>query len=200
MNSLEPNASLSLEENKIFNPPGGLAIWFFITIELLTYAAAIVVFIVNRNANLQQFTQDQAALNTTLGTINTLLLITSGLLVAQAVSHYKADDLKRSANKLFVGAAFGFGFICVKLFEYNEKINAGHDIGSSEFFNYYWGFTVFHFVHVVLGTLILLAMAMQLRKGKRFIEADAGIEAGAAFWHMCDLIWIVIFPMFYLLK
>lgn len=184
----------------IFTPPGGLAIWFFITIELLTYAAAIVVFLFIRRSAIDEFNAQQATLNPLLGTTNTLLLITSGFFVAQAVADYKRDQLERSANKLFAGALFGAGFVIIKVIEYAQKIAEGHEVGSSVFFGFYWGLTAFHFIHVLVGLFLLIAMGWQLKRGKRFVDADAGIEAGAAFWHMCDLIWIVIFPLFYILK
>lgn len=168
-------------------------------IELFTYAVAMIVFLIHRTNDLESFTHAQTALNVQIGTLNTLILISSGFFVAEAVEDYKGDKLSASAKKLFVGGLLGIAFLGIKLYEYNSKIISGHAMGDGGFLDYYWGLTAFHFVHVVIGTLLLFAMAVHLKRGKKFADADAGIETGATFWHLCDLIWIMIFPMLYLL-
>lgn len=180
-------------------PPGGLVVWLFITVELMTFGGAMLVFLAHRSSAIESFKASQAKLNPTFGFANTVLLLTSGYFVAQAVQLHKKGRLDKVFRHLFLGGLLGSGFLVLKLFEYGTKWAAGDRIGANDFFSYYWGFTGFHFLHVVIGVFFLFALAIGLKKGKTFADEDAGVEAGAAFWHMCDLIWILLFPLLYLL-
>ena len=93
---------------------------------------------------------------------------------------------------------FGIFFLLVKYFEYNSKIESGLTLNSNSFFTYYWLLTLFHVVHVVVGLVILGFFYFGIRKQEQSVQIE-DVEAGAAFWHMCDLIWLLLFPVIYLL-
>lgn len=181
-------------------PPGGLAVWLFIAVEIITFGVVMLVYLAHRATDPSTFLAAQSELNPNLGFINTLILVTSGFLIAQGVVAYKARQLKKTSNYFFAGALLGLGFVFIKLFEYGQKITLGRGIGDGGFFSYYWGLTGFHFLHVLIGIFFLFGIALRTREGGDFAEQDAGVEAGAAYWHMCDLIWIFLFPLFYVLK
>ena len=90
----------------------------------------------------------------------------------------------------------GFLFLALKSIEYYFKIEAGITIGYNTFFTYYWLLTLFHLVHVIVGLVILFVVSRSLIKNKTNLE---DFEASAAFWHMCDLIWLLLFPVIYLI-
>ncbi|GAB4902638.1 hypothetical protein MAHJHV29_49270 [Mycobacterium avium subsp. hominissuis] len=92
----------------------------------------------------------------------------------------------------------GAGFIAVKYFEYSETIRAGFTLNSNDFFMYYYTCTGIHLIHVVIGMGVLATLTAYSRSG-RFTTAKIGhIESGASFWHLVDLLWIVLFALLYL--
>lgn len=129
---------------------------------------------------------------------NTLVLLTSGYLVVLANGAYDRGE-RRGATKLLVGAiALGAVFVAVKGLEYRDKLAHGFTTGVNTFFDFYWVLTAFHLFHVILGILVLAYMAPKIGKGEAFAAADFNIKTGSALWHMCDLIWVLLFPILYL--
>ena len=92
----------------------------------------------------------------------------------------------------------GIAFLILKLSEYYPKINAGLDMNYSSFFMNYWLLTGFHWIHVLAGVVILYIIRRSILKKKNEASLE-DLEAGTAFWHMCDLIWLLLFPILYLL-
>ncbi|MCM2282395.1 MAG: cytochrome c oxidase subunit 3 [Bdellovibrionaceae bacterium] len=188
--------SLSL----LLRPPGGLLIWLVIAVELLTYGGAIGAFLYERAANIEMFREFQAGLNLRVAAINTIVLLVSGFLIAQAVASHHLGQRRNALFYLLGSAALGMVFLGLKGSEYLERYEAGLGIGENIFLGYYWGLTGFHFLHVVVGVVILLGMALHLARGGEWTDEDAGLETGAAFWHLCDLIWVVLFPLLFILN
>jgi len=99
----------------------------------------------------------------------------------------------------FHGAPRGAAFVVIKALEYRDKIAHGLTTGVNQFYDFYWLLTAFHLFHVLLGILVLAYVAAKVHKGKPFAEADFNLKTGSAFWHMCDLIWVLLFAILYLL-
>ncbi len=93
----------------------------------------------------------------------------------------------------------GLLFLCIKGYEYFEKTAHGLTIDYDSFFTFYWLLTGFHFIHVLVALIILLFLARGIRKGRYSKDDYLDVESGAAFWHMCDLIWLLLFPVLYLM-
>jgi hypothetical protein len=91
--------------------------------------------------------------------------------------------------------ACGGGFLVVKGFEYAAKFGAGINLSTNTFYMFYLSLTFFHFMHVILGMVILVALWWKTRQGAYGPGNMNGIESGAAYWHMVDLVWIVLFPL-----
>lgn len=109
--------------------------------------------------------------------------------------------LNRQAALLFVLAACcGLGFSLVKVFEYSEKIAAGLVPVTNDFYMFYYILTGLHFVHVVIGMIVVLFMALRARRGVTRRADLSFLEGGASYWHMVDLLWVVLFPLIYLMK
>lgn len=180
--------------------PGDLAIWVFIFAELLVFGVFFVTYAFARANNVELFNAEQLALDRTSGAINTVLLLTSSFLVVRAVQFAHAGESRRAAPWLAGAFACGGGFVVVKLFEYAEKIAAGVSLSSSTFHMFYLSLTFFHFMHVILGMVILVAMWNGARSGRYGPDTMNGIETGAAYWHMVDLVWLILFPLIYVMR
>jgi nitric oxide reductase NorE protein len=102
----------------------------------------------------------------------------------------------------FFSLAFlcGLGFVVVKFFEYREKIIAGFTITTNDFYMYYFMLTGIHLVHVVIGMGVLAFLIMTSRNPNLEDSHVNVLESGASFWHMVDILWIVLFALFYLLR
>jgi nitric oxide reductase NorE protein len=181
--------------------PGDLAIWFFIFMELLVFGIAFISYAVVRVQNLDMFNQYQLTLNTELGAANTLVLITSSYFVIRAIHTIKAnDDYTSCAQWLYAAVACGGLFLILKMFEYYDKFSAGISLDTNTFYMFYISLTMFHFLHVILGMIILLAVALKAQRGGYSASNHTGVETGASYWHMVDLVWIILFPLVYVLR
>ena len=170
--------------------------WILIFLELITFGVALIVLVINSKENPDLFHQSRLALNSTFGAINTIFLLTSGAFMAVTVHEFKQNNFKKASFYLKLTMLGGLLFLVLKSIEYYLKIESGHTLGSNSFFTFYWLLTGFHVIHVIVGLVILLFTQNGLKKGKALLE---DIEASAAFWHMCDLIWLLLFPVLYLI-
>ncbi|RLD74677.1 MAG: nitric oxide reductase [Bacteroidetes bacterium] len=193
------NEALTKSKSFLY-PPGGILIWIIVVVELITFGVALIVFRVNYHQDYDAFLSSQNILSKNIGLFNTIVLITSGYFMATVIIKIKQSKIAVAARWLAFTMGTGLLILVVKGWEYSIKIDSGNGFGSSDFFNYYWMLTVFHFMHVLVGIVILTSLWFKLRKG----EYDSGnfldIETGGIFWHMCDLIWILLFPVLYLLN
>ncbi|SNZ01457.1 cytochrome c oxidase subunit 3 [Flagellimonas pacifica] len=186
----------AVDHKNIFFPPGGILLWIIIFLELMTFGVALVIMVYESKAEPVQFHDSRLLLNVTYGMINTIFLLTSGFFMALSVKEMNFYGKQRLKKYLPATILFGSLFLLLKSVEYYEKIEAGLGMGHSTFFNYYWMLTLFHVIHVIVGLIILISVYVGIKKESTTIE---DIEASAAFWHMCDLIWLLLFPMLYLL-
>lgn len=165
--------------------PGDLMIWVLIVSELLVFGAGLLAFLGMRAMDPVGFAADQAQLDRVAGAVNTIVLVSSGYCAARAVQS------RRNMRVWLSGAmALGGVFLIVKWIEYAQKARHGIGIETSDFFTFYYLLTGFHALHVVAGLIIF---ALLLRWG-----TPRNLEAGAAFWHMVDLVWVLLFPIIYL--
>jgi len=189
----------TINNKSIYYPPGGILLWIIILLELVTFAAGIIAFSYQSSLNPGIFSDSKEALNVHIGFANTLILLTSGFFIAQSVHHLRKGNEAKSQKMMWGGMLLGLGFLVLKSYEFVDKIEHGFDLSHNAFFMYYWLLTGFHFMHVLVGLIILLVLAINLRKGVYSKDNYLDIETGASFWHMCDLIWLILFPILYLL-
>jgi nitric oxide reductase NorE protein len=180
------------------NPPGGLVIWILILLELLTFGMALFVMVYMHRSEVALFTNMAQMLDLRLGTLNTVVLLSSGYAMAISVLALENGARKRS-DYFFVGSmALGMIFLLVKFVEYRSKYAQGLTLGENTFMDFYWLLTGFHAIHILVGILMLVSIRLG-RRGQTDAEALSYWESGAAFWHLCDLIWLMIFPALYIL-
>ena len=180
--------------------PGDLAIWFFIFMELLVFGIFFIVYAVMRLQNIEMFNYYQLTLNRELGAANTLLLITSSYFVIRAVQAIRLNNIKQCIYWLYAALAGGTGFLILKSIEYADKFSEGINLSTNTFYMFYLSLTLFHFLHVILGMIILFAVAIKAKRGAYNAQNHTGIETGASYWHMVDLVWIILFPLVYIIR
>lgn len=181
-------------------PPGDLVIWIFICAELLVFGVLFLAYAFSRSNNLELFNESQKLVNQEAGALNTLILITSSFFVVRAVAAIREGKVEQCGHWLLATIAMGSGFIVVKLYEFGEKFEAGINLSTNTFFTYYLSMTAFHFMHVVLGLVILGAIWFKNRRGGYSQQEHTGVETGASYWHMVDLVWIILFPLVYVIR
>jgi len=174
--------------------------WFVIGIEMLTFGLLFIVFAVARGREPELFRAGQAGLNLHAGALNTALLLTGSWCVARGVHALRLGRALASARWTFGGAACGAGFLASKLVEYHFKLAEGKDLSSDTFHMFYWLLTGFHFLHVAAAVLALTVVVWLTRRRLWGAGHTHAPETVAAFWHMVDLLWIVLFPLVYVLR
>lgn len=179
--------------------PGDLMIWLVILLELATFAIFFVVFAFVRALNVEAFNAAQALLDVDAGARNTLLLLTASWCVVRAVHALREGASQRARGWLLGALLTGTGFLLQKGWEYADKAREGHMLGGdSLFFDLYYILTGFHALHVVVGLLALAIMAW--RVGRPAASTQHSLETAAAFWHLVDLLWLVLFPLVYVMR
>lgn len=178
--------------------PGEASMWFFIIGDLIIFGVYFVSYTYFRGQDPALFLQGQQQLSPGIGFINTLILLTSSLFVALGAQAAHRQDRASAAKLLSIGFVFGAIFPLLKMVEWIPKLSAGITPGQDLFFMYYYLMTGLHLSHVLLGLVILGFVIHHLRHSNK---ADTEfVDSGAVYWHMVDLLWIVVFAMFYLMR
>lgn len=178
--------------------PGQPAMWFFVIGDFWIFACYFACYAFDRGQNFEAFLLGQQTLSQGIGVFNTVLLLASSLFVAFSVQAARQNATAQAARFLLLGAGCGGVFLLVKAIEWYIKIRAGLPAGSEDYFIYYFMFTGLHFFHVSLG-LVILALVFRELKMTRQPKIEF-VESGAIYWHLVDLLWIIIFALLYLLR
>lgn len=179
--------------------PAEPGIWILLFGDMTVFSVLFAIYLHQQSLAPAVFTHAQLQLDRTTGVINTIVLLTSSLLVVLATSAAQRGDARRSRRLLFAGAAIGSLFIALKAHEYHSLISSGFTPSSNAFFMYYFVLTGLHLAHVALGLVLLTALAATTRSRPSPTRL-VFVEGGACFWHMVDLLWIVIFPLVFLVR
>lgn len=188
----------TIDHRDIFYPPGGILLWIIIILELITFGLGIGGLVYYGKLEPELFHQSRLQLNTSIGTLNTLVLLVSGYFMANTVVKHKSGDIIATRKYLMRTMLGGVLFVGLKSYEYVEKLTGNLEMGDNMFFTFYWLMTGFHLAHVLVGLVILLFTWWHLKTSPASIQGS-DLESGAAFWHMCDLIWLLLFPSLYLI-
>jgi nitric oxide reductase NorE protein len=175
--------------------PGKLGLWIFIFSDLLLFGLYFGLYAVDFGNEPALFQQSQAALNRTIGLINTLVLLLGSWAVMMG-TRVVTEPVR--AGGYLAGAAFsGLVFLAFKIFEYTHLLGLGHSIGENRFFTWYFFLTAYHALHVMAGVMLLWTVSRRLRRDEQ--PGPAWTEGVGCYWHLVDLLWIGIFSLLYLL-
>ena len=180
--------------------PGADGIWALIGADSVVFAVLFLTFMQERRHGPTLFETGRQTLNLNLGGIDTLILLTSSWCVAMAIQALKRDRRGEVSRYLLAGALTGVLFMVSKSVEYFQKISQGITPATNGFYMWYFVLTGIHLVHVVLGTGLLAYVWSRSRHGAYGSANPAVPESVASFWHLVDLLWIVLFPLLYLMK
>jgi nitric oxide reductase NorE protein len=178
--------------------PGHPSMWFFIIGDLLIFGVYFVSYMYYRAQHHELFQQGQQHQNQVVGTINTIVLLTSSLFVALGTEAARAGRSNEAFRLMRAAVAIGALFPIVKMVEWMPKISAGMTPGESLFFLFYYVMTGLHLCHVLLGLVILALITRDIRISNR--PNIKFIETGAVYWHMVDLLWLFLLVAFYLMR
>ena len=211
------SADLVLEQHSDYTG-AKIGMWLFLFTEILLFGGLFLLYAVYRAKFPEDFHFSAGTLDTLMGTINTVILLTSSLTMVLAVTCLERKN--RQQASLFLGATIGFGFIFMinKYFEWAAKFNQGlypnseilesHTAGEKIFYSLYYLMTGLHGLHIIIGVVILLVVLFMVRKKTYSQEKDEEVnlehlaikmENSGLYWHMVDVVWIFLFPLFYLI-
>jgi cytochrome c oxidase subunit 3 len=186
-----------------------LGMWLFLFTELLLFGGLFLLYAVYLQRYPREFTAGGHELNWVLGTANTAILLTSSLFVAMAVTAVQRNEARRVGSLLAGTVLCAGAFLGIKYLEWSAKISHGIYPGSpkltagtpgeSVFFSLYFLTTGIHGLHVLIGGSLLSWIGVKVRRGSVHGNDYILLENGALYWHLVDLIWIFIFPLYYLM-
>jgi nitric oxide reductase NorE protein len=194
----QPGTEGSATAQRGIHQQGDTSMWVFVIGDLVIFGAYFIIFMVQRSGDRDAFLAAQQHLNLNAGLINTLVLLTSSWFVALAVNAARVGDHRRATNLTLVGGFCGVAFIAIKAYEWTTEARADNTITSNDFFMYYYMLTGVHLFHVALGLVILGVVVANLRNAER--RRVSMVETGAIYWHMVDLLWVVIFALIYVMR
>jgi len=183
--------------------------WLFLFTEVLLFGGLFVLYAVYLDRYPREFGAAARELNLVLGTANTVILLTGSLLVAVSVSAIRRGNSRLAQGMLWGGVLSGGLFLFNKYLEWSTEI--GHGIypnspvllqkehGEIIFFGLYYITLGLHGLHVLVGSVVLAVMAVWVRTGKIHRDDFVRLENSGLYWHLVDLVWIFIFPLYYLL-
>jgi nitric oxide reductase NorE protein len=180
--------------------PGVDGIWVFIGADAVIFAILFGNFMSERLHSPAVFEASRHTLNMNLGGLDTLILLTSSWSVALAIQALKRDLLDHVPRFLLGGVLTGLMFVVSKSFEYFQKFAHGITPGTDPFYMWYFTLTGIHLTHVVVGTSLLTYLWIRSRRGAYDSSHRVMPECVASFWHLVDLLWIVLFPLLYLMR
>ncbi|MES2492565.1 MAG: cytochrome c oxidase subunit 3 [Pseudomonadota bacterium] len=180
--------------------PGDSGVWVFIFADMCGFAVFFLLFMAGRMENLALYESGRELLDLRLGLANTLILLTSGAFMARAVRQARSADWVGARSSLWLTLIVGMLFAVSKGIEWGTKVSSGIGLLTNEFWTYYYVFTGIHFLHFVIGVGVLLVLIGRCDKPIPQADKLRWIESGGAYWHMVDLLWIILFAMLYLLR
>lgn len=181
--------------------PGEVGTWIFIFGDMTVFALLFGVYLQSRSQNTALFDAAQRELDVSLGALNTLLLLCSSLAVVTAIRMMRDGNREIARPAIATAFACGLGFIAVKVVEWGHHLGAGDTPATNDFWMYYFIITGLHLFHLLVGMGLLIFLFTQ---GPRPVTLGSSrfafVEGAGCFWHMVDLLWVVIFPLIYLVK
>jgi len=178
--------------------PGDPSIWVFVIGEMVTFSCYFAAYMFDRGQHHGLFLESQRHLSQSVAAFNTLLLLASSFFVALSVQATRAGDYAVASRFLSWGGTCGAGFVLSKAFEWSSKLARGLTLGTNAFFMHYYMLTGVHLFHLLLGLVFLGILWRELNAGDP--PRARLVEVGATYWHMVDFLWIMIFPLLYLMR
>ncbi len=187
-----------------------IGMWLFIFTELMLFGGLFLIYTIYRYLNPEAFHLAAHELNRTIGAINTILLLVSSMTIAMSTTTLQLKKKGATIGLLAVTIIIGIVFLINKYFEWGVKFEHGiwpgsehllNDFSQGEilFFGLYFVMTGLHALHIIIGLIFILFAVVRIQKGTVNENRAALLENAGLYWHLVDLIWIFLFPLFYLI-
>jgi len=186
-----------------------LGMWLFLFTEFLLFGGLFIVYMVYRMLNPQAFLSASMQLNVAMGTINTVVLLISSMTIAMSITAIQQGKSKKSIQLLVITILASLIFMVIKFFEWSAKIHhglfPGMEVfnllpkGEGLFFYLYFFMTGLHALHIIIGATFIGVVIYRTKKGSLNPENYSLTENAGLYWHLVDMIWIYLFPLFYLI-
>jgi cytochrome c oxidase subunit III len=186
-----------------------IGMWLFLFTELILFGGMFLVYAVYRFMHPGEFQLAAQELDTFVGTVNTIILLTSSLTVAMAIAAIRQDRKGLAMMLVAITIVLALAFLVNKYFEWGHKFALGLYPRSPEllsrpqgeilYFGLYYTMTGLHALHVIIGMVVLAVSFVGISRGSINSHAYVRLEVGGLYWHLVDIIWIFLFPLFYLL-
>ena len=177
--------------------PGDVHMWVMVLGDLIVFSSYFLIYLIYRSMDPESFLRAQQHLDINIGSINTVVLLTSSLFVARSVLSARAGAHRQAIGFVYAAGGCGMLFMVLKGYEWAAKISAGHT-NSDMFFSFYYVITGVHLVHVLIGLIVLGVVVRELQNPGR--RRTWMVETGATYWHMVDLLWVIIFGLLYVMR
>jgi len=187
-----------MEQNATGIPSGKLGMWVFLASEVMLFGAFISSYIVLRMGSPNFGVPPEEIMGRPLATLNTFILITSSVTMVLALAAIQRDNKNRFVGYLSMTLLLGLGFLIIKSFEYQHKIHEGLTISSSLFGSFYYTMTGLHALHIIGGMIFIFYILVRGLRGGFSSQHHERVEYAGLYWHFVDLVWVIIFPLFYL--
>ncbi|ALV44036.1 cytochrome C oxidase subunit III [Pseudarthrobacter sulfonivorans] len=179
--------------------PGESGVWVFFFGDMVIFLIFFVAYLVHRAGAPELFAQSSQELGLAMGVANTLVLLSSSLLVVLGLGAVRREGRSVAVGAFRGAMACGVLFVVLKAFEYTHIASGTTGLDLNAFFSWYFVLTGVHLVHVLIGLGVLGLMVSRARQsGDGAEKRMMVIESGACFWHLVDLLWMLIFPLLYL--
>jgi nitric oxide reductase NorE protein len=181
--------------------PGQPDMWAFVLFESLVFTAYFGFYLFYRARSPELFLHAQAHLDLRIGVFNTLVLLLSSWSVARCVQSSRAGAYRAALRDVAITGAFAAVFLFFKVFEWARLVREGNGVDSNDFFTYYFFLTGIHFVHLLIGFVVLGVIVYRLRGARRGSrESQELVETCATYWHTVDFLWVLIFALLYVVR
>jgi len=182
--------------------------WLFLFTELLLFGGLFVIYAVYRGMYEPEFHEAAHELNKLMGVTNTFVLLTSSLTMVMAVGALQRNRPARALQWLVATFGLAAVFLVIKFFEWSAKYH--HHIfpgnehlkelpnGEDMFYNLYFMMTGLHGIHVIIGMIVMTVVFFKIRSGAVNAGRDGMLEYTGLYWHLVDLVWVFLLPLFYL--
>ena len=200
---------MSTETGHIDHQGKKMGMWFFLFTEILFFGGMFLLYAIFRSKYAQAFHTAAAEENLLLGTINTVILLTSSFTIALAIAAVQRGENILSSRLQAATILMGLAFLVIKFFEWRTKIILGIypdspvllKLGKGEilFFGLYYVMTGLHGLHVLIGCIVIAFMFFFTRRETINRENYARLENTGLYWHFVDIVWIYLYPLFYLI-
>ena len=176
-----------------------LGIWSFLASEVMLFGGLLSAYVILNTGSAHMVTPPRSMMGVPLATLNTFVLISSSVAMVLALAAIKQDNVERFKQWMYCVIGGAGLFLMIKAYEYNHKWHEGITISSNLFGSFYYTLTGLHAIHIIGGVGVLLYILYEGAKGRYGSDNYERVECVGLYWHFVDLVWVILFPILYLL-